>query len=278
MGRWEPSWRRWALRRIGLPLFNRFLRESGVHLYRYVPESDRLMPVRSLGMGDLESSGEILSDRWYRVLAERRVQVPLAFDVGVNYGYTSAWLSRMAERVVAFEPTPKNRDAIREQLRIRGINNVEVWPAAISKSDGKMPLYLKRFDGHHSLADIGASPTVDQIEVDVTTLDQVCRRLDVQEVGILKVDVEGFEREVFLGAEDLLSRQAIGLVVFEFSPGFYRQRQLDPRGPLDLLRRHGYCVRTLDGEEPPDPTSSDVWQIDLVAEPDRSLPTSGPSR
>ena len=50
------------------------------------------------------------------------------------------------------------------------------------------------------------------------------REEGITEVSLLKVDVEGFETEVFRGAADNLSCGAIQRVLFEYSPEFYRRR------------------------------------------------------
>ena len=55
----------------------------------------------------------------------------------------------------------------------------------------------------------------------------------------------------------------IDLILFEYSPGFYRQRGIDPRAPLAMLDRFGYRVTALDGG----PADETVWQSDLLACP-----------
>lgn len=241
---------RWALQRLALPLVNREIEDQGLHLYRYVPSTDRLFPYRQLSatLLDRQSAGSILSDRWYRVLRERRLRVSVAFDVGVNYGYTSAWLSDWADKVYAFEPNPTNVEMINEQLRIRHIRNVCLVPTAVSDHAGTAVLHIKPYDGHHSLADIGASETVGRINVPLLTLDGFAKDHGIARVGLLKVDVEGFEAEVFRGASHLLASNAVDLVLFEYSPRFYRQRGMDHRTPLHELLNHGYRIENLDGQ------------------------------
>jgi FkbM family methyltransferase len=269
VARWKSRLRRWALRRIALPLVNRELREQGVHLYRYVPASDRLFPNRALTPRAIhrERGADIGSDVWYRALAARNLRVPVAFDVGVNYGYTSVWLSRWAEQVHAFEPNPRNAALIREQLSIRGIGNVELTETALSDREGEATLHVKAFDGHHALADIGASPTHDRIRVATTTIDREAAARGIDRIGLLKIDVEGFEAEVLEGARGLLANGAIDLILFEFSPRFHRQRGIDPRAPLAVLERFGYRVMTLDGATLDESALGPVPQIDLLAEP-----------
>ncbi|HEX6240239.1 MAG TPA: FkbM family methyltransferase [Polyangiales bacterium] len=259
--------RRWALHRWAVPLVNRELKEQGVVLYRYIAATDRLFPYKALNQAALSPAGEILSDHWYRALQARKLRGKVAFDVGVNYGYTSAWLSRWAERVYSFEPNPNNAAMIREQLRIRRIDNVEHIQTAISDHAGEGVLHVKPFDGHHSLADIGASSTVSTMPVPLTTLDRFAQERRIEQVSLLKIDVEGFEPEVLHGARGLLSARAIDLILFEYSPRFYRQRRLDPRAPIAVLEQYGYQAKTLQGH-PLDPESTSTFQqIDLLAEP-----------
>ena len=259
--------RNWALHRWAVPLVNRELKEQGVVLYRYIAATDRLFPYKALNKAALSPAGEILSDQWYRALQARNFRGKVAFDVGVNYGYTSAWLSRWADRVYTFEPNPNNAAMIREQLRIRQIDNVEHIQTAVSDHQGEGVLHLKSFDGHHSLADIGASSTVGTMRVPLTTLDRFAQTRGINQVSLLKIDVEGFEPEVLQGARGLLSARAIDLILFEYSPRFYRQRRLDPRAPLAVLEEYGYQARSLQGH-PLDPESMSTFQqIDLLAEP-----------
>jgi FkbM family methyltransferase len=259
--------RNWALHRWIVPLVNRELKAQGVVLYRYVAATDRLFPYKALRDSALSPTGEILSDQWYRALQARKPRGKIAFDVGVNYGYTSAWLSHWADRVYTFEPNPDNAAMIREQLRIRHIDNVEHIATAVSDHQGEGVLHLKAFDGHHSLADIGASSTVGTLRVPLTTLDGFAQARGIDQISLLKIDVEGFEPEVLRGSRGLLTARAIDLILFEYSPRFYRQRGLDPRAPIAVLEECGYRAQTLQGD-PLDPESMNTsQQIDLLAEP-----------
>lgn len=259
--------RNWVLYRWAVPLVNRELKQGGVSLYRYIAATDRLFPYKALTETALSPKGDILSDRWYKALQPRQLRGKVAFDVGVNYGYTSAWISRWADQVYTFEPNPNNAAMIREQLRIRQIDNVEHIPTAISDHQGEGVLHLKSFDGHHSLGDIGASSTVGTMRVPVTTLDCFAETRGINRVSLLKIDVEGFEPEVLRGARGLLSTRAIDLILFECSPRFYRQRGIDPLAPLAVLEEYGYQARTLRGDPLDLGFVRTKDQIDLLAEP-----------
>ena len=53
-------------------------------------------------------------------------------------------------------------------------------------------------------------------EVEVDTLDRITQQEQVDQIDLLKIDVEGHELAVLQGARDLLNRGAIGAVQFEF--------------------------------------------------------------
>jgi len=259
----------WILRRIALPALNRELQTQGIHFYRYCAGADRLFPYSALSVRGLDAkdAGRIPSDDWYDALAARQIDVDVAFDVGVNYGYTSVWLSRWAKQVYSFEPNPRNAAFVEEQIRIRGIQNVELTQTAVSDHEGEAVLHVKPFDGHHSLDDIGASETTDRISVPVTTLDRQAELRGIERIGLLKIDVEGFEPEVLRGASGLLKARAIDLILFEYSPQFYVQRGLDTQAPLDVLEEFGYRLSTIKGETIDRSTLHPRRQIDLIAEP-----------
>jgi FkbM family methyltransferase len=191
----------------------------------------------------------------------------LILDVGGGGGAISTWFSRWAERVIVFEPSPHNRERIRIHHRIRGVRNVELVPCAIGDAQGEATLHLKREPGHNSLGDIGASETVDHVRVPVRTLDAFALERGIERVGLLKIDVEGFEPEVIRGADRLLRERRVDLVVFEFSPAFYRQRGIEPTAVVDALEDRGYRVLELDGRAIDRPRLERGRQTDLIAEP-----------
>jgi hypothetical protein len=51
--------------------------------------------------------------------------------------------------------------------------------------------------------------------VTVTTLDAYCAREGIESIDFIKIDVEGHERDVVRGAEDLISRRKIAVIILE---------------------------------------------------------------
>ncbi len=137
-------------------------------------------------------------------------------DVGANIGYYSVLARRWTHRnkpVLAIEPGTVALEMLRRSLELNGYQDVEVEPVALADAEFSAPLH------HHASSDIGkaslrSTRSPGGVEtVDVTTLDSLWESRGRPAVDLVKVDVEGLEADVLLGAEDLLRSQRPTLIV-----------------------------------------------------------------
>lgn len=161
-----------------------------------------------------------------------------AVDVGANRGIYTYWLSRLARQVYAFEPIPELAGYLR---RVAG-SNVRVIEQALSSRSMPAELQIPT-DG--ALADMASSLSP------LATRDRPHRRigistrrfddLNIQNVGFIKIDVEGHELEVLEGAQETLRRERPTLLV-EIDQRFH------PRGIQEVfayITSIGYTGRFL---------------------------------
>lgn len=125
-------------------------------------------------------------------------------DVGANVGYFSILAQELGASVHAFEPNPVVRALLTRSVSL-GPGGITVVAAACSDHEGTMALYLSEpgNTGMTSLRAPSATPVERQVEVDAITLDDYVRRTGIQP-DVVKVDVEGHEREALLGAKWML--------------------------------------------------------------------------
>lgn len=150
----------------------------------------------------------------------------LALDVGGNIGAYTYALSRLARRVIAFEPNPELAQHLRD-LRLR---NVEVREMALSGSAGQATLSMPDRPNGHGYASLkpefNAGEKLRSFTVAMDRLDN----LGLGPVGFIKIDVEGFEEDVLAGASATLAehRPAVLVEIVErHNPGgFDRMRAL----------------------------------------------------
>jgi FkbM family methyltransferase len=119
----------------------------------------------------------------------------LCFDIGANVGQSIEALRACDASVVALEPNPHCMPALRHQFsRDPKVTLVE---KAVGDRPGKATLHFSGTAATASLRDDWHRQDDQTVEVDIVTLDQLIAAHGAPK--LLKVDVEGFELEVFLG-------------------------------------------------------------------------------
>jgi FkbM family methyltransferase len=156
----------------------------------------------------------VLSEAIWRLLDRGET----AIDVGANIGYvTGLMAARLGPTgsVRAFEPHPKVFTVLAsnvERWRRQPIARTTIYEMALSSNNGVG--FLKEAENFQR--NRGSSRVVvdhSQLQIRMARLDDVCA--DCGMVGVLKLDVEGHERQVLLGSETLIRAGAVRDIIFE---------------------------------------------------------------
>lgn len=133
-------------------------------------------------------------------------------DIGANIGEFTIFAAKRAAKVLAFEPMPAMYDILTQSVRLNGFHHVEVFPLALSKEPGKMQIYTaadhSRY-GAHNYGVFTLFPTEHRstpvTEVEVGVFDDVFERTGLKRLDFVKIDTEGAEPLVLMGARKALS-------------------------------------------------------------------------
>ena len=141
-----------------------------------------------------------------RFLKSHKSGNKLIFDVGANRGHKSAIFSKLASKVIAFEPSEK----LFEHLQSRFKNSkVSVFNYALGESVSETELFLvEHNEAYNSLnkkhiqttttsRGIANLDTVKRQKIKVEVLENFIRKFGVPKY--IKIDVEGYELEVLKG-------------------------------------------------------------------------------
>ncbi len=134
-----------------------------------------------------------------------------AVDAGANKGTYSFVLGQLARTVYAFEPNPK----MFEVLRRTAGRNVVVSPLALSNRTGEVEFRVPRY-GKGSYSNQGGTLSAIKVNEDYAALPVKAEPLDalnLDDIGFIKIDVEGFEYEVLEGARALIARDRPTLMI-----------------------------------------------------------------
>jgi FkbM family methyltransferase len=119
----------------------------------------------------------------------------LCFDIGANVGQSIEALRACGGSVVALEPNPHCMPALRHQFSRDA--QVTLVAKAVGDRPGKATLHFSGTAATASLRGDWNRRDDQTVEVEIVTLDQLIA--DHGAPKLLKVDVEGFELEVFQG-------------------------------------------------------------------------------
>ena len=137
-------------------------------------------------------------------LARYLTEGDVYIDVGANIGSTAVPASRLVGKsglVLAFEPHPRIYRFLLDNLRLNRCGNVTSYPVALGEQEATAAFSdLSPDDENRVLTTLGP------LQVAMQPLDHYTRSLD--HVALLKIDVEGYEKQVILGAEETLARTA----------------------------------------------------------------------
>jgi FkbM family methyltransferase len=169
-------------------------------------------------------------------------------DVGANEGLYTLFAARRvghAGRVVAIEPSSRERALLEANLARNRLGNVTVVPRALADAPGSAELKIapKRHGGHNTLGRFiyEGDVVVAREKVPVETLDALAARLDLGRVDVVKIDVEGAELKLLSGGRGLLSRQRPVLLI-EANEAALRQQGASAAAVVDLLRSLDYRI------------------------------------
>ena len=174
-----------------------------------------------------------------------------AIDVGGNVGFWARDLAKRFRFVHAFEPHPDNQLAFNTNVVE---TNYTLYPVAVSKEKQSQVDFFSSPDecGNMSLNEWGVqtgnslrkleTTQLKTTKVDVVTIDEY----NFERVGFMKVDVQGNERNVVLGAEQTLKNNNITLVLelpMNHGRKTYEAEKKEHDTIVDILKEWGYSKK-----------------------------------
>ena len=156
--------------------------ESDILVVRQV-FSDRSYEMRKEG-----PVGSRIFKRYQKILADG--QIPAIVDAGANIGAAAVWFLKEfpLARVVAVEPEPGNVAVLRENAK--DYPNIIVEPAAIGSSPGFVSVHREHLSW-------GTTTTRAEAGIPVVTVADAFQRVSNGRPFIVKIDIEGFEDDLF---------------------------------------------------------------------------------
>jgi FkbM family methyltransferase len=209
-----------------------------------------------------------MSNAWHELIKGNRdafedqrnllseIEVNTIFDIGANIGDTVKSYNSLFNKasIYAFEPSPDLFQKL--ETRFRRNNRVKPIKAAVAEVCCVRNFYITRHSAAHSLlvpeddaekwmyphADKDATEILGQIDVPVVTVDDFCKQESINDIQILKIDIQGGELMALEGAKGKLRQGSILLIYTEmlFVPLY--QGQAFYHNICNFLSEYGYSL------------------------------------
>lgn len=138
---------------------------------------------------------EIFEENVYEVNDTHFNRGGVVVDIGANIGTFAIYAGQYASKVYAIEPEPHNLEALKNNIALNSMED-RVVPLPYGISDYKGTAVIHDSGGGSSIKDDGMFGT----EIEVMSLNDLFKLYSIESVDVLKIDVEGSELEIILGA------------------------------------------------------------------------------
>lgn len=138
-------------------------------------------------------------------------------DLGANIGAISIPVCKRRTdiSIICVEAAPWLFEYLKYNIEANGMNHVTLINKALSNVTGNAVQFYSPRDkfGKGSLAPVF---TNEGVVVETITVETILKDIKTEDIGFIKIDIEGFEYYAFLGGAEILKRQDAPDILFEF--------------------------------------------------------------
>jgi FkbM family methyltransferase len=190
----------------------------------------------------------------------------VVLDVGANIGYFTRILSAIVGskgRVHAFEPMPSAIRLLKKNTET--LDNVTLHEVALSNKEGTSDFFITKYGDVSSFGRDTHSASAKLISVKTDTIDNIIK--EEIRIDLIKIDVEGYEYEVLMGAMETI-RMKRPLLYFEYVDRYTQDRGITIENFRSLLKPLGYSLGWISPDFPNSSLISEKYSGYLIAVPE----------
>jgi FkbM family methyltransferase len=173
-------------------------------------------------------------------------RINVVFDVGANVGKSAeSYIAKFpSTSVFCFEPVAESFQQL--EVNMKGNNQVHCFQLALASSKGQGSMLSDGTSTMNRLLDETTDSTnncdIQLEQVDILTLDDFCKDNEISHIDYLKVDTEGSDFDVLIGAEHMLREKSIDFVEVESGMNPKNTYHVPFESLKAHLERHDYFV------------------------------------
>ncbi|HVI44175.1 MAG TPA: FkbM family methyltransferase [Chitinophaga sp.] len=195
-----------------------------MHIFFKITDAARVMLKTGMGLSMLWKKGASVASSQILYNCKKFIpELQTVLDVGANQGQFALAATHFYPNasIHAFEPVPETYAVL--QRNTRRSSNIHTYNFALGSNTGTLEFYSNAYSHASSALEVSElqrktlpfTANVQQIEVPVKRLDEWLQGIRVNAPLLLKLDVQGFEKEVLKGAANCMDR--VDYLLFETS-------------------------------------------------------------
>ena len=154
-------------------------------------------------------------------------------DIGAHIGLWTLYVAKKGNKVYSFEPDINTFKILKNN--IKKYSNVKVYNLAIGAEDKVESMYVHKNSVLNSLRIVRKDLFLYKVRVQINKLDNFKFE---EKIGLIKIDTEGYESEILIGAEETILRDKPKLII-EVHHGL-RPLGLELKILFDRVQKYGY--------------------------------------
>lgn len=168
-----------------------------------------------------------------------------ALDIGANIGLQSLRMSQCVGekgKIFAFEPLFYLQEKFRKNMVLNCVSNVTLFPFALSDSEGSADFETGQNSwnqGMFSLSNHGNGPGKQHVVIKLG--DRLPEIESLNNVNLIKIDVEGFEHQVLKGLKETLTKHR-PRIIFEYDSNYWARTGQKISDCYNLLHSLNYTL------------------------------------
>jgi len=168
-------------------------------------------------------------------------------DVGANVGYYSALAAQLVGptgSVFAFEPSDYAYPRLSRMIENSGLTCVRPVKCGLADVAGERFLYGAVTEDSSGLltATMVPNDNPQRALVPIETLDRMADQFGIQQIDLMKIDVDGLEPLVLKGAANLIASGRISNILSECAEHWFHRMNTSTNEMIDHLEASGFAV------------------------------------
>lgn len=169
-------------------------------------------------------------------------EISVIIDIGANKGWFTVLFGKLAEdgTVYAFEPVKSAFNELKRNIHLNDLKNTQLYNMALSNyiGFGNMEIPFN----HSPLAYLIEDTENCSYKTHVTTLDSFIQEMHIPKIDLIKIDAEGSEYNIILGAQKLLSSEQAPVLILEAYDKCLSRYGTNTSTLIEFLKSKNYCV------------------------------------